>query len=120
MRFRSIAAPERAKGRATDEIMTSAGMDPHRDSPGQKVTSLLNEYLDKRAILVQPTGRVDGYGRMLCDMSVVPYTDGSPDLTRAISLEQLLLAQKVVSPFEQEKPPGLHPQGLNTGGPGGP
>lgn len=109
MRFRSIAAPERPKRRATDRIIKSAGIDPYWDSAGQKATDLLKTYMKRRALLVQPTGSTDKYGRMLCDMSVVPYTGSSPDITRAMSLERLMLEQKVVSPFRQETPPPLHP-----------
>ena len=117
MRFRSTNAPERPRGRATDEIMRSIGLDPYRNSPGQWATEALSGYLDRRALLVQPTGRTDNYGRMLCDMSVVPYTDGSPDLNRAISLERIMLEKKIVNPFEQERPPPLHPQEFGLGGP---
>ena len=116
LRFRSIAAPEKQRRRATDAILTAANIDPYRNSPGRKATALLKEYLDQRALLVQPTGRTDKFGRMLCDMAVVPYTGMSPDLNRAMSLERLLLSMKVVNPFEEEMPPGLHPQGLEPGG----
>lgn len=110
MRFRSIAAPERPKRRHTDDILKKSGIDPYWDSAGQQATTQLKAYMDGRALLVEPTGEVDVYGRMLCDMAVVPYTGGKPDLSRAASLERLMLSQRVVSPFEQEAPPPLRPQ----------
>jgi endonuclease YncB( thermonuclease family) len=110
MRFRSIAAPEKPVRRATDSALKAAGIDPYWDSAGKKATDLLKTYLDGRALLVLPTGDVDKYGRMLCDMAVVPYTGADPDLSRAVSLEVLMLQQGVVSPFRQESPPRLHPQ----------
>ncbi|HDZ51490.1 hypothetical protein LCGC14_0112410 [marine sediment metagenome] len=110
MRFRSIAAPERPKRRHTDDILKKNGIDPYWDSAGQQATTQLKAYMDGRALLVEPTGEVDVYGRMLCDMAVVPYTGGKPDLSRAASLERLMLSQRVVSPFEQEAPPPLRPQ----------
>lgn len=113
MRFRSIAAPERPKRRATDRIVKASGADPYWDSAGKQATELLKQYLDRRALLVQPSGEVDKYGRMLCDMSVVPYTGDSPDLGRAMSLERLMLEQGVVNPFRQEVPPPLRPQVLS-------
>jgi endonuclease YncB( thermonuclease family) len=109
IRFRSIAAPEKPKGRATDRTLKAAGIDPHWDSAGKKATELLKMYLDDRALLVQPTGRIDRYGRMLADMCVVPYTRSEPDLGRAMSLEQLMLVQGTVNPFRKEIPPPLHP-----------
>jgi endonuclease YncB( thermonuclease family) len=114
MRFRSIAAPERPVKRATDRILKAAGINPYWDDSGQKATDLLKTYLDGRALLVQPTGEVDKYGRMLCDMAVVPYTGSDPDITRATSLERLMLQQEVVSPFGQEAPPPVRPQ-LSSG-----
>jgi len=110
MRFRSIAAPERPKKRATDTILKAGSINPHWDSAGQKATDLLKTYLDGRALLVQPTGDKDKYGRMLCDMYVVPYTGASPDLERAASLEHLMLGQGAVNPFREEVPPPLRPQ----------
>ena len=107
MRFRSIAAPEKPKAHFLDAIMRENGIDPNPDSAGQKATDLLKTYLDKRALLVHPTGEMDKYGRMICDMSVVPYTGKNPDLGRALSLENLMLEQKVVSPFRNETPPAL-------------
>ncbi len=110
MRFRSIAAPERPMKRFTDTILKKSGIDPYWDSSGQTATNQLKAYLDRRALLVQPTGNLDRYGRMLCDMAVVPYTAGEPDISRATSLERLLLGQNVVSPFKDEAPPPLRPQ----------
>ena len=114
MRFRSIAAAEKPKLRATDSILKAAGVDPYKNYAGQKAKTLLETYLDGRALLVQPTGNVDKYGRMLCDMSVVPYTGADPDLTRATSLEVLMLDQGVVSPFGKESRPRLRPQVCET------
>lgn len=110
MRFRSIAAPEKPKTRMTDGILKAAGINPHWDSAGQKSTDLLKTYLGGRALLVEPTGKVDRYGRMLCDMAVVPYVDGQPNIRTAVSLERLMLRQKVVDPFENELAPPVHPQ----------
>ncbi|CAN0572387.1 unnamed protein product [Laminaria digitata] len=110
MRFRSIAAPEKPKRRGTDVILKRSGVDPAWDSAGKKATDLLKTYLDKRALLVEPTGRKDKYGRLLCDLSVVPYSAGEPDLQRAISLEHLLLDQGVVNPFQGETRPQLKPR----------
>lgn len=109
MRFRSIAAPERPKLRATDTILKKSRVNPAWDSAGQKATELLKTYLDKRALLVEPTGRTDKYGRMLCDLSVVPYSGNEPDLSRATSLECLMLDQGVVNPFGEEVKPRLNP-----------
>lgn len=110
MRFRSIAAPEKPVKRATDHILQAAGINPYWDSRGQEATELLKTYTDGRAILVEPTGRTDKYGRMLCDIAVVPYTGHAPDISRAISLEHLLLDQKKVDPFRGESAPPLRPQ----------
>lgn len=110
MRFRSIAAPERPMRRATDRVLSKSGVDPYWDHAGRRATDLLKTYMDRRALLVQPTGRIDPYGRMLCDMSVVPYTGRNPDLARAISLERLMLDREVVTPFGREVPPSVRPQ----------
>lgn len=117
IRFRSIAAPERPKKRATDSILKAGNIDPYWDSAGQKATNLLRKYLDKRALLVNPTGEKDRYGRMLADMYVVPYTGSSPDLSRAISIEHMMLDQQVVNPFKQEKRPPLRPHLSGLQGP---
>jgi hypothetical protein len=117
IRFRSIAAPERPKKRATDAILKAGGVNPYWDSAGQKATDLLKTYLDKRALLVQPSGEIDRHGRMLGDMYVVPYTGARPDLDRAISIEHLMLDNDVVSPFRQEARPPLRPQLLDPEGP---
>lgn len=110
MRFRSIAAPEKPKRRGTDAIFKGARINANWDSAGQKATDLLKTYLDKRALLVEPTGEVDKYGRMLCDLAVVPYSGNEPDLSRAVSLEFLMLDQGVVQPFRNEQRPQLTPQ----------
>ncbi|MFG6573549.1 thermonuclease family protein [Sulfitobacter sp. 1A13353] len=110
MRFRTIAAPERPTRRGTDAILKNSGIDPYWDSLGQQSTEQLKAYLDGRALLVQPSGQIDRYGRMLCDMAVVPYTGGEPDLSRAVSLERLMLSQKVANPFDGKPTPPLHPQ----------
>ena len=110
IRFRSIAAPERPKRRSTDRILTAAGIDPHWDSAGRKATGLLKTYLERRALLVQPTGSVDKHGRMLADMAVVPIRAGEPDVAAALSLERLMLQQGVVGVFRDEPLPPLRPQ----------
>ena len=113
MRFRSIAAPEKPKASGIDWVLQSSGLNPHWDSPGQEATDLLKKYLDRRALLVQPSGEVDKYKRMLCDMSVVSYSDNEPDLKTAVSLECLMLENGVVSPFEGEAPPPLRSRNLD-------
>jgi endonuclease YncB( thermonuclease family) len=110
LRFRSIAAPERVKGRPTDKILQAAGIDPYSDHPGRMATEALRAFCDRRAVMVIPSGEQDRYGRSLVDMAVIPMKDGKFNPEDAVSLERLMIHKRVVDPFRDEELPKLYPQ----------
>ncbi|MXX91814.1 MAG: hypothetical protein F4213_21610 [Boseongicola sp. SB0677_bin_26] len=109
IRFRSIAAPEKPRYSSTDRTLLAAGVDPHARSAGIMARDGLRRMLDGFAILVQPSGRLDRYGRMLADISRTPVSGRKIDVTSAMSLEHLLLNAGLVSRFGPESLPARHP-----------
>ena len=73
IRFRSVNATELPKASGTDQILRDAGIDPNPGNLALKSKKLLKTYLDDRAMLAVSSGKSDRYGRLLCDVYVVPY-----------------------------------------------
>lgn len=118
IRFRSIAAPEKPRYSSTDRSLLAAGVDPHARSAGIMARDGLRRMLEGFAILVQPSGRLDRYGRMLADVSRAPVAARSIDVGRAVSLEHLLIEAGLVSRFGPESLPARHPVGAEHQGAG--
>lgn len=111
LRFRSMATPEIRRTSWSDRPMAALGRDPSNGSPGRAAQEQLRRFTKGRTIVVSHDNRTDPYGRLLCDISVLP--DKSASLSDAVSLERIMMARGVATRFRNENVPVLKPFGDN-------
>lgn len=106
-RFRSMETPETRKNRWADAPLVALGADPDRNCPGKRARDTLIGFVRGRDLIVFHQGQYDPYGRLLCDISVLPERGSS--IEEAVSLERVMIARGVAKRFKEERLPPLHP-----------
>lgn len=111
LRFRSMETPEIRRSRVWDAPLITLGADPNADCPGRRALEMLRRFTKGRDLIISHQGRFDPYGRLLCDISVLP--DRDAEIGSAISLERVMIARGVARRFREERLPPLNPFGEN-------